>query len=243
MDSLATAVDSLAVSGTDLVSEESQQSGQQQLMLNGLPQVVITHVARFLPLPDLYNLRQVNKKFRVTISDRDINEAKRRYLVKFKHLKKVPDSAGIQYHGQLRQYQIGSDGQVICETITDPVIKVLLGALTLSGYSNRNKSAYKLTGCGLNDTASVHLGQLENGLYFIMALNPDMIGNFFQFFSAFQMILYVGDRTPGYTGENALSMYCGRSCETAIRALELACRGQDIASHVRDLLGFEKTYY
>ncbi len=243
MDSLATAMNALAISGTDLASEQSQQSEQQPLMFNGLPQVVIRHVAKFLPLPDLYNLRQVNKTFRVSISDADIKEAKQRCLIKFKHLKKVSNSAGFQYHGQIRQYQIGSDGKVVCETATNPLIKELWGAVTLRQYNYLDQSTRKLTCWGLNDAASVHLGQLENGLYFVMALNPKMSEIFFHFIPAHQMILYSGNRTPTYTGENTFSMYCGRSYEAAISALESACQGQDIANHIRKLLEFRKVYY
>ena len=244
MNSLTTAVDSLVVASADMASKQSQQCGQKMATLNGLPLVAVRCVVKFLPLPDLCNLKQVNKKFHTMIGDSEINEAKQRCLLEFKHLKKVSSCMSCcQYQGKIRQYQIGSDGKATCETITDPLIKTLRGAFTPFRYIPRNESVCRLTSYGLSDTASIHLGQLENGLYFVMALNPDMVGNFFRFFPKYQTILYAGERTPAYTGESAHSMYCGHSYEAAIGTFELACQGQDLAGHIRELLGLQKVYY
>ena len=96
----------------------------------------------------------------------------------------------------------------------------------------------------MNDALSIHIGKLENGKCCILALNPYFTSRFVEFNQRHQMIGYAGDTTPtSHLGQNNHSIYCGDSYEDAIKTFERACGGSDLATHIRDLLGFQKEYY
>lgn len=94
---------------------------------------------------------------------------------------------------------------------------------------------------GLYDPYSIHAGQLDNGMFFLHALKPELCDRLFTLDTARQQIRYLGDDdfTPG-PGEHDdhFSLYCGTTYGEALAAFELACKDSDMANCIRPLLGW-----
>ncbi|MBO9480229.1 hypothetical protein [Salinisphaera sp. G21_0] len=97
-------------------------------------------------------------------------------------------------------------------------------------------------GCtGLYDPNLIYAGQLDNGMFFLHALKPEMCDQLFTLDTANQQIHYLGndDFTPESVKlEDHFALYFGTSYGEAMAAFELACKDTDIAKRIRPLLGW-----
>ncbi|MBO9480230.1 hypothetical protein [Salinisphaera sp. G21_0] len=86
---------------------------------------------------------------------------------------------------------------------------------------------------------SIHAGQLDDGMFFLKMLRPDYCDQLFQLDAHHQKIEYRGpdDMRVGIN-THPYSLYCGKTYEQALAVFELACKGSDIATFIRPLLGF-----
>ena len=223
---------------------ESVGSGQdQQVALNGLPAEIIQNVASKLPLPDVIHLKQVCKHTYKSINDYDINEAKKRYSVDFQHMDKVEFKNPELYKQDMLLFEI-HNGKLTIEKNKIPNIKEFSFLFVLTEFTLPEFEIIKDESGGFSDVLSIHIGKLENEKCCILALNPQYSSYFVVFSQQHQMIGYAGDINPtDWPGENNHSIYCGRSYEDAIMTYERACEGSVLATHLRDLLGFQKKYY
>lgn len=230
--------------GFSETSLESCGSDQiEQVSFNGLSTEIIRDIASKLPLPDIIRLKQVCKHTNNSIRDYDINEAKKRCSIDFQHMDKVKFENPELYKQYMLLFEM-NNSELIEKKNKIPEIKEISFQFVLTEFTFPHGNIRKHKSAGLNDALSIHIGKLENGKCFILTLNPYFTSRFVGFNQRHQMIGYAGDVMPTrYAGENNHSIYCGRSYEDAIKTFEQACKGSDLAKHIRELLGFQKTYY
>ncbi|USE33810.1 F-box protein [Endozoicomonas sp. SCSIO W0465] len=235
---------SITETGLDRTIQLSIDSeSNQQATFNDLPVIIIQKIASKLPLPDVIRLKHACRHAYHSINEYDINKAKTRYTVEFKNMENIEFENPILYTKGMQLFH-WNNGVLDIEKNTLPNIKKISHRFDLNEFSLPGYEISKHKSSGLNDPLSIHTGQLENDLYFVLTLNPRLSSHFVEYSHEHQMIGYAGDNNPtSYPGENNHAMYCGRTYEGAIKTYELVCKNCDLAIHIRELLGFQKKYY
>ncbi|WP_257284366.1 hypothetical protein [Endozoicomonas sp. SESOKO1] len=94
---------------------------------------------------------------------------------------------------------------------------------------------------GLCDPNLIYAGRLDNGMFFLHALKPEICDELFTLDTANQQIHYVGnaDFTPESVNlDDHFALYCGTTYGEAMAAFEMACGDSDMANCIRPLLGW-----
>lgn len=225
-------------------NQEIEPEKNMQFKFNDLPIEIVQIIASKLPLPDVLRLKQLCRYANHCIDSHTIKKAARRYSIKFKNIKKA-EIKEIKHFFKMdmRTYQICRNGNLASEKNTIPEIKEISGVFAITHLSYYRHSPIRHESSGLNDTLSIHLGTLENGLFFMLAINPKLCSRFIKY-SERHMIAYAGDTNPtSPPNENNHAMYCGKSYEEALKVFELACKGTVAAMRIRSALGVQKKYY
>lgn len=217
----------------------------EQAIFNGLPVELIKEIASYLSFPDLVSLKNTCRFTNQCIDSFTIKQAKKRYSVEFRNMNKVEIKDPGIYSENMCMFYMNNNGSLAINNYKVPDIKMvsLNFVFTYFSYPDFTIQKHEESG-GLNDALSIHMGEFENGECFLLGLKPSFSKRFLSFRKEHQMIGYSGDTNPTpLPGENNHSLYCGGSYEEAIKTFELACKGTDIAKHIRKLLGFHRKYY
>ncbi len=225
-------------------NQEIKSENNTQTKFIALPIEIVQIIASKLPLPDVLRLKQLCRYANNCIDNYTIKKAAKRYSIEFKNIKEAEREKTREFFDtDMRTYHICSNGKLANEKKTIPEIKEILGVFAITHLSYYRYSLISYESSGLNDTLSIHFGTLENGQFFMLAINPQLCSRFIKY-SDPPILSYAGDTNPPpCPNENNHAMYCGKSYEEALKAFELACKGTRAAMCIRDALGVQKKYY
>ncbi|MBO9493478.1 hypothetical protein J7438_05170 [Thalassotalea sp. G20_0] len=160
----------------------------------------------------------------------------------FRNMRKLGQSPNFFLPHTLEKYFPCADGALgqadlkVCDSTLKEVTGILvLDEFEAGEYHQRSRRVFR----ELYDPYSIHAGQLDDGMFFLYTLRPALCKQLFKFDPEHLKIRYTGyDDLRLDNNGFPFSFYCGKTFEEALSAFELACKGSDIATFIRPLLGF-----
>ncbi|WP_422489822.1 hypothetical protein [Endozoicomonas sp. ALE010] len=158
----------------------------------------------------------------------------------FRNMGKLRQSPNFFLPHTLEKYFPGANGGLgqADLKVCDSTLKEVTGVLVLDEYEageyhHRSRRCFR----ELYDPYSIHAGQLDDGMFFLYTLRPGLCKELFKFDPEHLKIRYTGYELRPDDRGFPFSLYCGKTFEEALSAFELACKGSDIATFIRPLLG------
>ncbi|WP_257267157.1 hypothetical protein [Endozoicomonas sp. ONNA2] len=160
----------------------------------------------------------------------------------FRNMDKLEISRPNLFPGSLVKYFRCADGTLGQENFTEcgNVLKKLTGVYVFDefykgNYYRRSTSTFSR----LKEPYSIYAGQMDDGMFFLRTLRPDKCARLFKLDHQHQKIQYQDCKDSQAKSEvHPFALYCGKSYVEALAAFELACKGTDLATFIRPLLGF-----
>lgn len=159
----------------------------------------------------------------------------------FRNMKKLDIQNPELIPGCLVKYFRCADGTLGQDrfSVSNNYLKELTGVFVFDFDKGENYQCSTSTFRALYNLYSIYAGKLDDGMLFLRMLSPGYCERLFKLDYYHQKIQY-----PGYQDLQAMaevypfSLYCGKTYEETLAAFELACKGTDLATFIRPLLGF-----